>query len=167
MDQRCLTVVDTFSSKLPIAAGTYLMSCFMRWRATGLEFRFCNKLKFLLWTGTHYSIAYRFVLNASLASFVSLESISWIRLLLVSFNGYVQREQAFETPDKDSLCSLKIKASIDLVLQLQNFPEGPIILQNCKLGAKHLELEHRPHIHNRGFRAQGGGAKSSEARDKA
>lgn len=83
------------------------------------------------------------------------------------FNGYFQRVQAFETPNKDILCSLKIKASIDFVLQLHNSPEGPIILQNFKLGAKHLELEHRPLIHNRGFKAQGDVEKSSEARDKA
>lgn len=52
------------------AAGTYLMSCFASWRASGLAFRFSGKLKFLLGTGNDYSMAYRFILNASLASFV-------------------------------------------------------------------------------------------------
>ncbi len=63
--------LSTPSAPSSPAAGTYLMSCFTRWRATGLAFRFSNKLKFRLCTGNHYSIAYRFVLNASLASFVS------------------------------------------------------------------------------------------------
>lgn len=54
------------------AAGTYLMSCFTRRGATGLAFWFSSKLKFSLRTGNHYSIAYRFVLNASLASSVSI-----------------------------------------------------------------------------------------------
>lgn len=62
---------------------------------------------------------------------------------------------------------MKIKASIDIVLKLKYSLEGPETLQNCRLGTKHLELEHRPHIHNRGFKAQGDVEKSSEAGDKA
>lgn len=78
VDQRCLTAVDTFSNKLPVAAGTHLMSCFTS-STTGLEFRFrlSGKLKFLTCMGNHYSIAYRFVLNASTASL----NISPLRLL--------------------------------------------------------------------------------------
>lgn len=139
------------------AAGTYLMSCFASWRASGLAFRFSGKLKFLLGTGNDYSMAYRFILNASLASFVWGHSfscvvdkdISWIRLLLTLVTCYFQEMQAFEALDKESLCSLEIKASIHFVFKLKNFPQGPEILENCVLGAKHLELEHRPHIHNK------------------
>lgn len=95
--------LSTPSAPSSPAAGTYLMSCFTRCRATGLEFRFSDKLKFSLRTDNHYSIAYRFVLNTSLASFVSFsteatvklfqpyEHISWIRLLLTPFIGYFQR----------------------------------------------------------------------------
>lgn len=37
-----------------------------------------------------------------------------------------------------------------MVLGLKtNFPEGPEILEDHASGAKHLELERRPHIHNK------------------
>lgn len=45
--------------------------------------------------------------------------------------------------------------------------ERPEILQKCQLGKKHLELERRPHIHTRGFRAHADVEKSSEAVDEA
>lgn len=77
--------------------------------------------------------------------------------------GYFQSVQAFETLNEESLCSSKIKAPIDFVHKLKNSPKGPETLQNCRLGAKHLELEHRPYIDNRGFRAQGDAGKSSKA----
>lgn len=57
------------------------------------------------------------------------QHISWIRLLLVPFIGYFQWEQASETLNKESPCSLKIKASIDFVLELKHFSEGPQILK--------------------------------------
>lgn len=48
------------------------------------------------------------------------------------------------------------------------FPKGPENTSKRQVsGAKHLELEHGPLIHDRGFKAQGDVEKSSEAEDEA
>lgn len=123
------------------------MFCFVRWRASGHAFRVSGKLEFYY---TQVSLQFPFSLFCSRTLvLVWLISRPVIGAIITIVHWLFLGNATFGALNKDSHRSLEIKESIDFVLKLKNFPQGPEILENGVLGAKHLELEHRPHIHNK------------------
>lgn len=126
---------------------TFLMFCLARWRASGRASRVSGKLEFYC---TQVSLKFPFSLFCLRTPvLVWLISRPVIGAIITVVHWLFLSNATFGALNKDSHCSLEIKESIDFVLKLKNFPQGPEILENGVLGAKHLELEHRPHIHNK------------------
>lgn len=170
--ERSVWRLSTPSALSSPAAGTYLMSCFTRRGAAGLAFWFSGKLKFSAVQGQSLLYCIQICLKCFFSLFcfhpseAAYEHLRWIkRLLLMPLIGYFQSVQAFETLNEERIENTSTYWFFSSSSKIP--PKGPETLQNCRLGTKHLELQHRPYIDNRGFRAQGDVGKSSKAWDKA
>ncbi len=144
-EQRCLTAVDNFGSKLPGCTDIFDV-LFHEGQSCRPRISIPPQIKILAVHGQ--SLLYRIqiclkCLFSLFCFYPSEASCSNAWFMSTRLNGavisafhwlfYFQRVQAFETLNKKSLWSVKIKASIDLVLRLKYSLEGPEILQNCRL----------------------------------